>query len=114
LPPANSGLSGLCRTGNGIYRRTFQRRSSFPTCWRAQEQLFRHHPFATSELVVETPDGNISFARNETAVGPQGPPMNFNVIGTEMWRAVFVVLLDTSQEWITDGGDWTPKGSFSK
>jgi quercetin dioxygenase-like cupin family protein len=63
---------------------------------------------------VETPEGNIIARAGEAAAVPEGPPMSFNVIGTEMWRTVFVVLHDASQEWITDGGDWTPKGSCTK
>ena len=62
---------------------------------------------------VETPAGNIVARAGESVVVPEGAPMNFNVIGTETWRAVFLVLHDAAQDWIVDGGDWTPKGSCS-
>jgi len=41
---------------------------------------------------------------------PAGPAMRLSSVGTDTRRSVLLVLHDTAQPWMTNTGDWTPKG----
>jgi len=59
---------------------------------------------------LETPDGFTVLRAGESGLVPAGPPMRLSSVGTDTRRSVFLVLHDTAQPWMTDTGDWKPKG----
>jgi quercetin dioxygenase-like cupin family protein len=68
----------------------------------------------TGAQCLETPEGIMVKHAGESGIVPEGPPMNMKAIDTEIRRAVFIVLHDTSQPWITTVSDWKPKGLCPK
>ena len=59
---------------------------------------------------LETPSGPVVSRAGESVIVQGGPPMGLSGVGSEYRRAVFVVLHDSKQPWITRGGEWTPPG----
>jgi hypothetical protein len=46
----------------------------------------------------------------ESAVILEGPPMSLVSVGTEVRRALVLVLHDSAQPWMTAASDWAPAG----
>lgn len=65
----------------------------------------------SGETCLETPTGKmVGRAGGTPVIVPEGPPMHLTATGTEMRRAVVLVLHDSTQPWMTPAHDWTPKG----
>jgi quercetin dioxygenase-like cupin family protein len=59
---------------------------------------------------LETPDGiTVSRAGESTIVDP-GPPMAVSAVGADTRRAIFLVLHDSAQPWMTRVSSWLPTG----
>lgn len=59
---------------------------------------------------LETPDGTTVTNAGESVIMHTAHPMTLSGVGAENRRAVFIVLHDSAQPWITRGGTWTPPG----
>ena len=59
---------------------------------------------------LETPDGFKVLRAGESGLVPAGPPMRLSSVGADTRCAVLLVLHDTAQPWMTNTGDWKPKG----
>ena len=46
----------------------------------------------------------------DSAVIPEGPPMSLVSVGTELRRALVLVLHESAQPWMTPASDWAPSG----
>ena len=68
----------------------------------------------TGSQCLETPEGIMVKHAGESGIVPEGPPMDLKAIGTEIRRAVLVVLHDTTRPWMTMASDWKPKGLCPK
>ena len=64
----------------------------------------------TGAQCLETPDSIMVRHAGESGIVPEGLPMNIKAIGTEMRRAVFLVLHDSAKPWMSIASDWKPKG----
>lgn len=63
------------------------------------------------ETCLETPDGKqVGRAGGPPVIIPGGPPMHLTATGTEVRRALVLVLHDASKPATTMRHDWTPKG----
>ena len=63
---------------------------------------------------VETPNGRIVSRAGEGAVVAEGVPMQLHSVGTDIRRAVALILHDGSHRWSVPATDWTPKGLCSQ
>ncbi len=63
---------------------------------------------------LETPDGITVVHAGESAVVRQGPPMLLSGVGTDVRRALVLVVHDSSQPWVTPARDWNAKGLCPK
>jgi quercetin dioxygenase-like cupin family protein len=68
----------------------------------------------TGEQCLETPTGKMVARAHESTIIPAGSPMALVTLGTEIRRALFLVLHDSSQPASTFIDDWTPKGLCGK
>jgi quercetin dioxygenase-like cupin family protein len=65
----------------------------------------------TGETCLETPDGKVvGRAGGPPVIIPEGPPMHLTATGTELRRALVLVLHGTSKPATMLAPDWTPKG----
>jgi quercetin dioxygenase-like cupin family protein len=65
----------------------------------------------SGETCLETPAGKmVGRAGGPPVIVPEGPPMHLTATGTEMRRALVLVLHDSTRPWMTPAHDWTPKG----
>ena len=63
------------------------------------------------ETCLETPDGKmIGKAGGAHVIVPGGPPMHLTATGTEIRRALVLILHDSTKPATTPAPDWTPKG----
>jgi quercetin dioxygenase-like cupin family protein len=63
------------------------------------------------ETCLETPDKiYVGRAGEPPVIVPEGPPMALTAIGTEIRKAVVLILHDASKPHTTLTHDWTPKG----
>jgi quercetin dioxygenase-like cupin family protein len=63
------------------------------------------------ETCLETPDGKIvGRAGGSPVIIPEGPPMHLTATGTEIRRALVLILHGSSKPATTMAHDWTPKG----
>ena len=63
------------------------------------------------ETCLETPAGvTVGRAGGANVIVPHGPPMELTATGTEIRRAIVLILHDTAQPATTPVADWTPKG----
>jgi quercetin dioxygenase-like cupin family protein len=63
------------------------------------------------ETCLETPDGTqIGRAGGPPVIVPGGPPMHLTATGTEVRRALVLILHETSKPSTTMDHHWTPKG----
>lgn len=63
------------------------------------------------ETCLETPDGKqIGRAGGPPVIVPGGPPMHLTATGTEIRRALVLILHDASMPPTTPHREWTPKG----
>lgn len=68
----------------------------------------------SGETCLETPEGKtVGKAGGQYVVVPGGPPMHLTATGSEMRRAVVLILHDSSQPATILAHDWTPKGLCS-
>ncbi len=63
---------------------------------------------------LETPDGITVVHAGESAVVPEGPPMLLSGVGTDVRRALVLVVHNSSQPWVTPARDWNAKGLCPK
>ena len=63
---------------------------------------------------LETPDGTTVTTAGASVIMHSGHPMALNGVGAENRKAVFIVLHDSAQPWITRGGTWTPPDRCSR
>lgn len=68
----------------------------------------------TGAQCLETPDGITVVHAGESALVREGPPMLLSGVGTDVRRALVLVVHDSSQPWITPAHDWTAKGLCPK
>jgi len=65
----------------------------------------------TGETCLETPEGiQVGRAGGQYVIVPGGPPMHLTATGTELRRAIVLILHDSSKPATTLTHDWTPKG----
>ena len=65
----------------------------------------------SGETCLETPDGKqVGRADGPPVIVPGGPPMHLTATGTEIRRALVLILHDASQPATTRHHDWKPKG----
>jgi len=65
----------------------------------------------TGETCLETPAGKmVGRAGGLHVIVPGGPPMHLTATGTEVRRALVLILHDSAQPPTTPAHDWTPKG----
>jgi quercetin dioxygenase-like cupin family protein len=63
------------------------------------------------ETCLETPDGKlVGRAGGSYVIVPGGPPMHLTATGTEIRRALVLILHDSTQPPTTPVHDWAPKG----
>jgi quercetin dioxygenase-like cupin family protein len=63
------------------------------------------------ETCLETPDGvMVGRAGGPPVIVPQGTPMELTATGTEVRRALVLILHDSAQPATMPATDWTPKG----
>lgn len=65
---------------------------------------------ATGETCLETPEGKMVGRPGQFVIVPGGLPMELTATGTELRRAVVLILYDVSQPATTPDHDWKPKG----
>jgi quercetin dioxygenase-like cupin family protein len=65
---------------------------------------------ATGETCLETPQGKLVGRAGQPVIVPGGPPMELTATGTELRRAVVLILYDVTQPASTLVHDWKPKG----
>ena len=59
---------------------------------------------------LETPDGFTVLRAGKSGFVQAGPPMRLSSVGAGTRRSVLLVLHDTTQPWMTNTGEWKPKG----
>ena len=65
----------------------------------------------TGETCLETPAGRLLGRRGgRPVIVPQGPPMELTATGTEVRRALVLILHDSTQPAASPASDWSPKG----
>jgi hypothetical protein len=65
----------------------------------------------SGETCLETPAGTmVGRAGGAPVIVPPGPPMELTATGTEIRRALVLILHDATQPHTTAATDWTPKG----
>ncbi|HEX6464921.1 MAG TPA: hypothetical protein VFZ98_10720 [Vicinamibacterales bacterium] len=65
----------------------------------------------SGETCLETPVGKIvGRAGGQPVIIPEGPPMHLTATGTEVRRALVLILHGSSKPATTMAPDWTPKG----
>ncbi len=65
----------------------------------------------TGETCLETPDGKqVGRAGGTQVIVPGGPPMHLTATGTEIRRALVLILHDSTQPPTTPEHDWVPRG----
>jgi hypothetical protein len=65
----------------------------------------------TGETCLETPAGTLVGRRGgRPVIIPQGPPMELTATGTEVRRAMVLILHDSTQPATTPAADWSAKG----
>jgi len=65
----------------------------------------------TGETCLETPAGTlVGRGGGQPVIVPQGPPMELTATGTDVRRAVVLVLHDSTQPASSPASDWSPKG----
>jgi quercetin dioxygenase-like cupin family protein len=63
------------------------------------------------ETCLETPDGKmVGKAGGAQVIVPGGPPMHLTATGSEIRRALVLILHDSTKPATTPAPDWTPKG----
>ena len=65
---------------------------------------------ATGETCLETPQGKLVGRPGQHVIVPGGPPMELTATGTELRRAVVLILYDVTQPASTLEHEWKPKG----
>lgn len=66
---------------------------------------------ASGETCLETPDGKVvGRAGGPPVIIPEGPPMHLTATGSEVRRALVLILHGSSKPATTMAHDWTPKG----
>ena len=68
----------------------------------------------TGAQCLETPDGITVVHAGQSAMVREGPPMLLSGVGSDVRRALVLVVHDSSQPWITPAHDWTAKGLCPK
>ena len=65
----------------------------------------------TGETCLETPAGTrVGRAGGLNVIVPSGPPMELTATGTEVRRALVLVLHDSTRPATSPAADWSPKG----
>jgi len=65
----------------------------------------------SGETCLETPDGiMVGRAGGDHVIVPEGPPMELTATGSEVRRALVLILHDSTQPATIPASDWTPKG----
>jgi quercetin dioxygenase-like cupin family protein len=65
----------------------------------------------SGESCLETPDGvQVDRPGGRHVIVPQGPPMELTATGSDVRRALVLILHDSSQPHTTLASDWKPKG----
>jgi hypothetical protein len=85
----------------------------FPPAQSLQTSVHRHSgPEAwfllTGAQCLRTPENTMVIRAGQGGFVPSGPPMMLTGVGTEVRRALVLVLHDSSQPWMTIASDWTP------
>ena len=65
---------------------------------------------ATGETCLETPEGKLIGRPGQHVIVPGGPPMELTATGTELRRAVVLILYDATKPSSTLEHEWKPKG----
>jgi hypothetical protein len=89
--------------------------ATFPSNQAMRTSVHRHSgPEAwyvlTGVQCLRTPEHTTILRAGEGGLVPPGPPMVLTSIGSETRRALFLVLHDASQPWLTNTTEWVPTG----
>jgi len=85
----------------------------FPAQQSMQTSVHRHSgPEAwfvlTGTQCLRTPESTLVIRAGQGGLVPAGPPMMLTSVGTEIRRALVLVLHDPSEPWMTVASDWAP------
>jgi quercetin dioxygenase-like cupin family protein len=93
---ATQYLEAIFRPG----MRSIEHRHGGPEVWYTE----------SGETCLETPDGKLVGRPGQPVIVPGGPPMELTATGTELRRAVVLILYDVTKPATTIEHEWKPKG----
>ncbi len=102
--PIERGVTYTAQYMEAVFRpgmKSLVHRHSGPEAWYT----------LAGETCLETPAGMlVGRAGGSPVIVPQGPPMELTATGTEVRRALVLVLHDSAQPATSPASDWSPKG----
>jgi len=104
LLPIEHGVTYTAQYMEAVFRpgmKSLVHRHSGPEAWYT----------LAGETCLETPAGRlVGRAGGPPVIVPQGPPMELTATGTEVRRALVLVLHDSAQPATSPAPDWSPRG----
>lgn len=102
--PTTSGIAYTAQYMEAVFRpgmKSLVHRHSGPEAWYT----------VSGETCLETPQGiMVDRVGGSHVVVPGGPPMELTATGSEVRRALVLILHDSGQPPTSPASDWTPKG----
>jgi len=102
--PVAAGVAYTAQYMDAVFRpgmKSLVHRHSGPEAWYT----------LNGETCLETPAGSlVGRAGGMPVIVPQGPPMELTATGTQVRRALVLVLHDATQPATSPASDWSPKG----
>jgi quercetin dioxygenase-like cupin family protein len=106
--PISPGVAYTAQYMEAVFRpgmKSIVHRHSGPEAWYT----------LSGATCLETPAGTMEGrAGGQHVIVPSGPPMELTATGTEVRRALVLILHDSSQPASSAASDWTPKGLCSR
>jgi hypothetical protein len=102
--PVATGVAYTAQYMEAVFRpgmKSLVHRHSGPEAWYA----------LTGETCLETPAGTlVGRAGGQPVIVPGGSPMELTATGTNVRRAMVLILHDSTQPAVSPASDWSPKG----
>lgn len=102
--PVATGVAYTAQYMEAVFRpgmKSLVHRHSGPEAWYT----------LTGETCLETPAGTlVGRAGRRPVIVPGGPPMELTATGTDVRRAVVLILHDSTQPALSPASDWSPTG----
>jgi len=101
--PITAGISYTAQYMEAVFRpgmKSLVHRHSGPEAWYT----------LTGETCLETPAGTLVGRAGVHVIVPSGPPMELTATGTEVRRALVLILHDSTRPASSPAADWSPKG----